>query len=172
MMLYDGHTYLNRLRHALSCGRPGCPCAGGDLLHCPAHHDAHIPNFVVDGPPDNPAFTCQRGCSDENIIAALSLRSLMPPERILTATDAIEVGLQPATSASHDTTFARRVGSVTSDRSAPPAPGLAGNGASPTPQPPTIRQNADLWNPLPSCPLAPIHRATDWRSKGRTCSKK
>ena len=98
MMLYDGHTYLNRLRYALSCGRPGCPCAEGDLLHCPAHHDAHIPNLAVDGPPDNPVFTCQRGCSDEKIIAALSLRSLMPPERILTATDAIEVGLQPLSS--------------------------------------------------------------------------
>lgn len=97
MTLYDD-PYLNRLRRALACGRPDCPCALGEELHCPAHHHAHIPNLTIDGPPDNPTFTCGRGCDEEAVIQALAARALTPPSRILTSTDALEVGLKPLSS--------------------------------------------------------------------------
>ncbi len=97
MTLYDD-PYLNRLRRALSCGKPGCPCAFGERLHCPAHQEAHVPNLTIDGPPDFPQFTCGRGCDEEAVIHALSLRALTPPSRILTSTGAIESGLQPLSS--------------------------------------------------------------------------
>ena len=80
----DPHAlaYLQRLRRALSCGRPECPCALGVKLHCPAHHHAHIPNLTLEGSPNNPTFNCVRGCSDETVLRALSLRMLVPPYRI------------------------------------------------------------------------------------------
>lgn len=84
----DALAYLQRLRHALSCGKPECPCALGVQLHCPAHHHAHIPNLTLEGSPNNPTFNCARGCSDETVLRALSLRMLVPPYRIPDAADA------------------------------------------------------------------------------------
>jgi len=61
---------------ALRCGKPRCPCARGQRVHCPAHDDAN-PSLTLTERDDRTLWHCHAGCSQEAVGAALS--RLNPP---------------------------------------------------------------------------------------------
>ena len=97
-MAQDHTPYLATLRRALRCGRLTCPCRlPGAPLHCPAHAGSHRPTLSIDGPPQDPRFTCKRRCLHIAIVDALAQRGLAPPSHFLTEFGALEAGLRPLT---------------------------------------------------------------------------
>jgi hypothetical protein len=59
------------LRHALACGKPGCPCgAPGTKTHCPSHQDRH-PSLDVVGRDGRVLFVCRTGCPQDEVLSAL-----------------------------------------------------------------------------------------------------
>ena len=90
----DG-AYVERLKHALRCGVPGCLCANPGRFHCPSHNNAEVPTLNVTWNPDRGFnFACAR-CSWPQILDALAKRGLMPRSQLYTSTGAVEAGLQP-----------------------------------------------------------------------------
>ena len=88
-------AYLDRLRHALRCGVPGCLCANPGRFHCPCHDNPEVPTLSVTWNPDRSfSFECHR-CSWPRILDALAKRGLMPRSRLYTSTGAVEAGLDP-----------------------------------------------------------------------------
>ena len=80
-------TTVREIQDALKCGRTGCPCSRGRVLHCPvvaahAHGDA-TPSLSLKITGDRILFNCKTQCDQEDVIAALSDRSLWPPEQDL-----------------------------------------------------------------------------------------
>lgn len=70
----------SELRHALACGRSGCPCNSGPNTHCPgpghANGDTHPSLTVTDGAGINPLVHCHAGCDQSAVITALKDRGL------------------------------------------------------------------------------------------------
>ncbi len=62
---------------ALRCGKPNCPCGrpNSGLAHCPAHNDAH-PSLSVTEKDGKPLIHCHTGCTQQELIAALTERGL------------------------------------------------------------------------------------------------
>src|SRR5574337_497427 len=58
---------------ALQCGRPGCVCAKGKQVHCPAHDDEH-PSLSVDEREGRILVHCFAGCSQDAVIEGLRRR--------------------------------------------------------------------------------------------------
>ena len=90
----DG-AYVNRLKHALRCGVPGCSCANPGRFHCPSHDNAAVPTLSITWNADRGfSFECFR-CSRPQVLDALAKRGLMPHSQLYSATGAAEAGLQP-----------------------------------------------------------------------------
>ena len=88
-------AYLERIRHALRCGVPGCQCADGPGVHCPTHDNPLIPTLSVHYDEDTGfSFECTR-CPTAKVWEALAKRGLMPRSRLYTSTGAVEAGLNP-----------------------------------------------------------------------------
>ena len=88
-------AYLERVRHALRCGVPGCDCAGGPKLHCPVHPSPDVPTLSVHYDEDTGfSFECTR-CPSVKVRDALARRGLMPRLQLFTSTGAVEAGLDP-----------------------------------------------------------------------------
>jgi hypothetical protein len=60
---------------ALKCGRPGCTCAKGKQVHCPAHNDEH-PSLSVDERDGQILVHCFAGCSQYAVIDGLRAHGL------------------------------------------------------------------------------------------------
>lgn len=60
---------------ALKCGKPGCACRNGKLVHCPSHDDAH-PSLSITEREGKALLKCHTGCTQDDLIAALKERGL------------------------------------------------------------------------------------------------
>ncbi len=90
----DG-AYVERLKHALRCGVPGCSCANPGRFHCPSHDNAEVPTLSVTwNSARGFSFECFR-CPFEKVLDALARRGLMPRTHLYNSAGAQEAGLQP-----------------------------------------------------------------------------
>ncbi len=68
------------LAEALKCGKPACACRNGKVVHCPvttAHkHGDASPSMSVTESGGKALFRCHAGCSQDDVIAALTDRRL------------------------------------------------------------------------------------------------
>jgi hypothetical protein len=82
---------LNDICTALACGASGCPCGqtavnGRGLTHCPAHDDRR-PSLHVDKGRAAPVLRCHAGCSQADVLGALTKRGLSLKELLLRRCD-------------------------------------------------------------------------------------
>jgi hypothetical protein len=65
-----------KIRVALTCGSPHCACARPrGPWHCPTHED-HRPSFSVDERGGRVLVICRAGCTQAEVIGALTARGL------------------------------------------------------------------------------------------------
>lgn len=71
-----------RIRTALACGRPGCPCAKpgpSGMTHCPVdEHDDTRPSLSVTERDGHVLLRCFGGCAQNRVVEALRARGLWP----------------------------------------------------------------------------------------------
>ncbi len=75
--LPDPHSLKQEIVQALQCARPGCPCAKGELVHCPAHDDAK-PSLSLTVRNGRLLVHCHAGCTQRAVTEALQARGLWP----------------------------------------------------------------------------------------------
>jgi hypothetical protein len=68
------------IREGLRCGRSGCHCRRGCIVHCPSHQDKS-PSLSVTAKPDRVLVHCFSGCEQQAVIAALHERGLWTRSR-------------------------------------------------------------------------------------------
>ena len=91
----EDRAYVERLTRALQCGMPGCSCAAGHKLHCPAHPNPEIATLTVGYDPGyGYSFHCTR-CPLNKILEALAKRGLAPESELFTSAGAQDAGLDP-----------------------------------------------------------------------------
>ena len=73
----DAHDVAQAIRSALRCGRPGCACARGARVHCPAHGDQH-PSLSLDVKEGRVVFRCHARCPQGRVLEELVRRGLWP----------------------------------------------------------------------------------------------
>jgi 5S rRNA maturation endonuclease (ribonuclease M5) len=74
----EGHAA--RLRAALACDRPRCPCmrpGPAGMTHCPSHDD-RSPSLTVHIRDGRVLWHCQAGCTQDAVVGALRARGLWP----------------------------------------------------------------------------------------------
>lgn len=74
-----GEAIIDRIRTALSCGRPACPCGrpAARVTHCPAHADRH-PSLVLSERGGRLLVHDRAGCPQHRVVAELKSRGLWP----------------------------------------------------------------------------------------------